>query len=222
MTNRSFVIRQGRITARQERALSELWPRFGIDIAENEMLDFQKIFPSYREVVVEIGFGNGESLLEMAANAPDTGFVGIEVYPPGIGRILSEIEVRDIKNLRILRGDAAAFFTSNFQDETIDRVQVYFPDPWHKLRHHKRRLLQQEFCDKLWKKIKKNGYLHIATDWQNYAESIRDFLLLDAKWKNLGNSEGFIDKPEFRPQTKFEQRGIKKGHGVWDLFYQKV
>lgn len=217
---KSFVLRQGRMTAGQERAFAELWPQFGIEInAKTSPITAQALFGDDRELVLEIGFGNGESLLQMAADAPEKGFIGIEVHGPGVGHALIGIEERELTNLRLIRHDAVEVLQRYVPDNTLSRVQVYFPDPWQKARHHKRRLIQKPFTDLLHQKLRAGGELHCATDWENYAEWMRDVLLSDPLWENLGNTEGYSPRPEWRPETKFERRGIGKGHGVWDLRY---
>lgn len=223
MSIRSFVLRQGRMTSGQERAFETLWPRYGIEIAESSgILDFATLFtPVQQDIVLEIGFGNGESLLSMAEAAPDMGFIGIEVHGPGVGHILMGAEQRNLQNLRIIRADAVRILREHIADNSLARVQIYFPDPWPKLRHHKRRIIQQPFADLLYQKLRLGGELHLATDWEHYAYWILDILQKDSKWRNLGLETGFAPRPDWRPETKFERRGIGKGHGVWDLRYQK-
>lgn len=223
MSIRSFVLRQGRMTSGQERAFETLWPRYGIDIADDTgLIEIAHLFePLRKDIVLEIGFGNGESLLSMAEAAPELGFIGIEVHGPGVGHIMMGAEARDIDNLRIIRADAVKILQSHIADNSLMRVQIYFPDPWPKLRHHKRRIIQQPFTDLLHKKLRAGGELHLATDWEHYAFWMRDILRKDNKWHNLGDEEDFAPRPEWRPETKFERRGIGKGHGVWDLRYQK-
>lgn len=223
MSIRSFVLRQGRMTSGQLRAFETLLPRYGVEVNENTgILPLNTLFnPPLERIVLEIGFGNGESLLSMAAAAPDVGFIGIEVHAPGVGHILMGAEQRDLHNLRIIRADAVQILREHIADNSLERVQIYFPDPWPKLRHHKRRIIQQPFTDLLHQKLRLGGELHLATDWQHYADWMRDILLPDTKWRNLGAADGFAPRPEWRPETKFERRGIGKGHGVWDLRYQK-
>lgn len=223
MTIRSFVLRQGRMTSGQERAFETLWPRYGIDLPEaSVLLDLQALFsPAQQNIVLEIGFGNGESLLSMAQAAPDMGFIGIEVHGPGVGHILMGAEQRDLHNLRIIRADAVTVLREHIADNSLARVQIYFPDPWPKLRHHKRRIIQQPFTDLLYQKLRLGGELHLATDWEHYAYWMLEILQADKKWQNLGTTDGFAPRPTWRPETKFERRGLGKGHGVWDLRYQK-
>ena len=200
MTIRSFVLRQGRITAGQERAFAEHWPRYGLDVSDALRVDAAALFGDARDLNLEIGFGNGESLVQMAQAAPEAGYIGIEVHRPGVGHAL-------------LAAAAAG---------TLARVQIYFPDPWPKARHHKRRIVQKPFTDLIWRKLRAGGEIHCATDWAEYAEWMRDVFAGDSKWQNLGGADGYAARPEWRPQTKFERRGESLGHGVWDLRYRKV
>lgn len=223
MSIRSFVLRQGRLTTAQMKALDEYWTDFGIDLPEAvRTLNWQDFFAKpYERIVLEIGFGNGESLLEMAKNAPNTAFVGVEVHSPGVGRLLHRLKEEGAENVRIVRDDAMKVLRDFSADHSWDRVQIYFPDPWPKARHHKRRLVSAPFAKLLSKKLRIGGEIHCATDWEHYAFWMRDIFLPKTRiWKNLGDSEGFCPRPEFRPQTKFEQRGMNKGHGTWDLRYQ--
>lgn len=222
MSIRSFVLRQGRMTDGQERAFIEHWPRYGVDLRAGETLTASSLFGDNRDVVLEIGFGNGETLVQMAQNAPDTGFLGIEVHRPGVGHAMLKAAEQDVHNLRIIRHDAVEVLRDFIPDGTLARVQVYFPDPWPKARHHKRRLIQKPFTDSLHTKLRAGGELHCATDWEEYAHAMCEIFQNDAKWRNLGRADGFADQPDFRPQTKFERRGLGKGHGVWDLRYSAL
>lgn len=222
MTIRSFVLRQGRMTPGQERAFNTHWPHYGVALEEGKALDAETLFGDARELVVEIGFGNGETLVKMAAAAPEKGFIGIEVHRPGVGHALLTIAQAGVENLRLIRHDAVEVLREHIPDGALSRVQVYFPDPWPKARHHKRRIIQQPFTDLIHTKLRPGGELHCATDWENYAEWMRDVFVGDAKWVNLGNEDGFAPRPSWRPLTKFERRGINKGHGVWDLRYGKA
>ena len=222
MTIRSFVLRQGRITSGQERALAEHWSRYGLDVDENLRVDAAGLFGDARELILEIGFGNGESFVQMAEAAPQQGFVGIEVHRPGVGHALVLAAVAGIDNLRVIRHDAVAIIRDHVPDGALSRVQIYFPDPWPKARHHKRRIVQRAFTDLIWRKLRAGGEIHCATDWENYAEWMRDVFAGDPKWQNLGGADGFAPRPDWRPQTKFERRGERLGHGVWDLRYCKI
>ena len=222
MTIRSFVLRQGRITSGQERALAEHWPRYGLEVDENLRVDAASLFGDARELILEIGFGNGESFVQMAEDAPQQGFVGIEVHRPGVGHALVLAAAAGIDNLRVIRHDAVAIIRDHVPDGALSRVQIYFPDPWPKARHHKRRIVQRAFTDLIWRKLRAGGEIHCATDWEDYAEWMRDVFAGDPKWQNLGGADGFAPRPDWRPQTKFERRGERLGHGVWDLRYRKT
>ena len=218
---RSYVLRQGRITAGQERAFADHWPRYGLEVDDALRLDAPALFNDARDLILEIGFGNGESLVQMAQAAPEAGYIGIEVHRPGVGHAMLAAAAAGIDNLRLIRHDAVAILRDHVADGTLARVQIYFPDPWPKARHHKRRIVQQPFTDLIWHKLRAGGEIHCATDWAAYAEWMRDVFAGDPKWHNLGNADGYAPRPEWRPQTKFERRGERLGHGVWDLRYRK-
>ena len=221
MTIRSFVLRQGRITAGQERAFAEHWSRYGLDVSDALRVDAAALFGNARDLNLEIGFGNGESLVQMAQAAPEAGYIGIEVHRPGVGHALLAAAAADLNNLRLIRHDAVAILRDHVADGTLARVQIYFPDPWPKARHHKRRIVQKPFTDLIWRKLRAGGEIHCATDWAEYAEWMRDVFADDPKWQNLGGADGYAPRPDWRPQTKFERRGERLGHGVWDLRYRK-
>ncbi len=212
---RSFVRRTGRSTPAQDRARQELWPKFGIDYAK-EMLDLDAVFGRTAGKVLEIGFGNGESLVRAALDDPDSDFLGIEVHDPGVGHCLMHGHNAEIRNLRIIAHDAIEVLQQQIRDGTLTRVNLYFPDPWPKRRHHKRRIIQPDFLRLIARKLRAAGTLHIATDWQNYAEHIDDKLAdsplfhLDERREHAG------DRPMQRHGTRFERRGLKKGHKIWD------
>ncbi len=218
---RSFVLRQGRMTTRQQQALDQLWPRYGLTPTANTLLDLTAIFQRDAKRVCEVGFGMGQSLLQMALAHSDIDYVGIEVHSPGIGALLSAIDVAQITNVRILHGDANVLLTQHFTENTWDGFQIFFPDPWPKQRHHKRRLLQLPFLTLLQQQLKPNGFLHIATDWQHYADEILALLTAMPGWVNAAGVGQFSPRPATRPQTKFEKRGLQRGHNVWDLLFYK-
>ena len=218
---RSYVLRQGRITAGQERAFAEHWPRYGLEVDDALRLDAPALFNDARDLILEIGFGNGDSLVQMAAAAPQAGYIGIEVHRPGVGHAMLAAAAANLDNLRLIRHDAVAILRDHVADNTLARVQIYFPDPWPKARHHKRRIVQQPFTDLIWRKLRAGGEIHCATDWAEYAEWMRDVFASDDKWQNLGGADGYAPRPDWRPQTKFERRGERLGHGVWDLRYRK-
>jgi len=219
-TVRSFVRREGRLTPGQERALDDLWPLYGIDEAEG-LIDLAALFGRKAPIVFEIGFGNGSSLAEMAANQPDTNFIGVEVHRPGVGHLLKLIEEQGLTNLRVACTDAVELLKDRIADNSLDRLQLFFPDPWHKKRHHKRRIIQPAFVSLLSEKIKSGGHLHMATDWQHYAEQMLDDLSQNTDFINCADSLDYIPRPDYRPLTKFEQRGQRLGHGVWDLLFKR-
>jgi len=215
-TIRSFVKREGKITRGQQSAIERLWPQFGVDFSE-AALDLQYLFGRSAFNVLEIGFGNGLSLAEMAEASPEQNFFGIEVHTPGVGSLLVQVGQRGLENVRVSQEDAVLVLQHQIPDASLDRVQIFFPDPWHKKRHHKRRLIQIKFVALLATKLKQGGQLHVATDWENYAEHIVEVLSVSPKFRNTGTP--FVGKPEYRPNTKYERRGERLGHGVWDMIF---
>ena len=218
---RSFVKRTGRITTGQQHALDHYWCIHGIDFNADQAVDLAKLFPSYPCVKLEIGFGNGESLVTMASQDPACAYLGVEVHDPGVGHCLKLIHDRDINNLKLFRHDAIDVMEYMLPPDCLDRVFLFFPDPWHKKKHHKRRIVNLHFRDLLIKVMKPGAVLHMATDWQDYAEHMLDDLSGDQRFENLASDHGYSQKPDYRPMTKFEQRGQKLGHGVWDLLFRK-
>jgi tRNA (guanine-N7-)-methyltransferase len=219
-TIRSFVRREGRLTPGQEKALNKLWPEFGIE-EEGGVLNLDLLFGRNAPKVIEIGFGNGASLAEMAKAHPENDYLGIEVHRPGVGQLLMHIEEQGLTNLRVACTDAVEFLKNRIADNALSRLQLYFPDPWHKKRHHKRRIIQPAFVELLAQKIKQNGHLHMATDWEHYAEQMLNDLSESVLFNNCSKDNTFIPRPDYRPLTKFEQRGIRLGHGVWDLLFER-
>lgn len=220
-TIRSFVRREGRLTPGQERALDKLWPDFGIDEG-TESLNLDVLFGRDAPKVLEIGFGNGASLAEMAKQQPDHDFIGVEVHRPGVGQLLKSIETEALSNVRVACTDAVELLKSRVPDKSLDRVQIYFPDPWHKKRHNKRRIIQPAFVSLLTDKLKHGGHLHLATDWQDYAEQMLVDVSDNERFKNCSHNGDYIERPDYRPLTKFEQRGHRLGHGVWDLLFKRL
>lgn len=212
-TIRSFVLRQGRLTKGQEHALTHLWPIFGIDYQSGTNIEFNHSQPT----VLEIGFGMGASLVEMAKAAPSKNFIGIEVHKPGVGACLMAIEDNQLSNLKVMCHDAVEVLENMIPDNSLDKVQIFFPDPWHKARHNKRRIIQPEFVNLISQKLKSGGILHLATDWQHYAEHMLEVLSNADAFTNLSSTNDYVPRPEDRPITKFEKRGQNLGHGVWDL-----
>ena len=215
---RSFVRRESRITRAQQRAFVQLWNRFGID-AEVAQLDLERIFSRCGRRVLDIGFGDGESLAAMAAADPCTDYLGIEVHRPGIGHLLLRAAELDLDNLRILCADAATVIARQLPDTCFDRIQLFFPDPWPKARHHKRRLIQSPFITLLARKIKPAGQLLMATDCADYAHAILNVLNTAPELCNTVKGDGFAPRPAERLPTRFERRGRQLGHTVWDLAF---
>ena len=217
---RSFVLRQGRFTDAQQRAFDELWPRFGLDYAGTPR-DFDVAFGRKAPRIVEIGFGNGEALRFSAQHDPARDHIGIEVHAPGVGRLLNALGDDDAGNVRVYHHDAVEVLENEIVDGSLDEVRIYFPDPWHKKRHNKRRLLNSTFAALLVRKLAADGRLHLATDWHDYAEQMWDVLDATPGIVNRAGPRGAVERPDWRPQTHFETRGQKLGHGVWDLLYDR-
>ena len=218
---RSFVRREGRLTKGQERALQELWPVMGVEFRD-EMLDLTALFGREAPVVLEIGFGMGKSLVEMAAAAPEKNFIGIEVHRPGVGACLTSAQEAGITNLRLFCHDAVEVLGQMIPDQSIDTLQLFFPDPWHKSRHHKRRIVQPAFVQMLRPKLKIGGVFHMATDWENYAEHMLEVMQAAPGFANTSDFGDYVPRPDSRPLTKFERRGHRLGHGVWDLVFKRT
>lgn len=216
---RSFTLRQGRLTEAQSKALDSLWPIYGLEA--NQSLDIPAIFGREAPVVIEIGFGNGETLAHMAAAAPDTNFVGIEVHGPGVGQLLWRLQEKGLHNVRVYRADAVEILTRQVADASLNGVHVFFPDPWPKKRHHKRRLINPEFMQLVMRKLKQGGIFHAATDWEHYAQHMLAVLGACEELENTGLEDGYAPRPAHRPLTKFESRGQRLGHGVWDLIFTR-
>ena len=217
----SFVKRSGRLSKAQAIGLNELWDDYGIN-PNGKLLNLNKLFLSPNNVTLEVGFGNGDSLLEMAIQQPNLNFLGIEVYEAGVGRLINEASKNKLTNLKIIKEDAVEVLNNNIPDDSISHFQLFFPDPWHKKRHQKRRIVQTSFLDLLTKKLKNNGIVHIATDWENYAEHIMETLESHSHFKNCAGDYIYSERPEQRPLTKFENRGQKLGHGVWDIIFTNL
>lgn len=217
---RSFVRRERRFTQEQQRAVDELMPRFGL-VPTDEVFDLDVEFGRAAECHLEIGFGNGASLLAMAQANPDNNYLGIEVHRPGVCNVLLQIEKAGIGNIRVICADAVEVLNHNIADASLDAVYIFFPDPWHKKRHHKRRLVQAGFVELLHRKLKPGGLLHMATDWENYAMHMLAVMHAVSGFSNLATDGEFCERPVYRLLTKFEQRGLRLGHGVWDLLFRK-
>ena len=217
---RSFVRRQGRMTDSQERALDELWPKYGLDPAA-EMLDLDTLFGRQAPRILEIGFGMGDALAEMAQAHPDTDYLGIEVHRPGVGRLLDRLERQGTNNVRVFCHDAVEILKQQIPDASLDRVLLFFPDPWHKKRHNKRRIVRPDFVQLIQRKLKPGGVFHMATDWQDYAEWMMEIMAGAEGFANQAGPGQYSEKPDYRPETKFERRGLRLGHGIWDLLFQR-
>jgi tRNA (guanine-N7-)-methyltransferase len=217
---RSFVLRAGRTTPAQERALSELWPRYGIEPG-SAMLDLDARFGRQAPRCLEIGFGAGEVIGSLAESHPEIDYLGIEVHRSGVGRLLLRAEQSGMKNLRVVCHDAVEVLRHQVADESFDEILVFFPDPWHKKRHHKRRLIDPDFARLAASKLGSTGVLRLATDWQDYAQQMLAVCNDCDALESLSPQRGFVDRPSFRPPTRFERRGARLGHGVWDLAYLK-
>jgi tRNA (guanine-N7-)-methyltransferase len=218
---RSFVLRQGRFTPAQQRAFDDLWPRFGLDYS-GVPRDFDQVFGRQAPRVLEIGFGNGDALRFAAARDPERDYIGIEVHAPGVGRLLNALDTDAATHVRLYHHDAVEVLRHEVAEASLDEVRIYFPDPWHKKRHNKRRLIQPEFAALLVSRLRVGGRLHAATDWQDYAEQMWDVLDATEGLQNRAGPRGHVPRPDWRPQTHFETRGQKLGHGVWDLVYDKT
>ncbi len=217
---RSFVLRKGRLTIAQQHALDELWPHYGIEKGKS-LLDFENHFGRQAETIVEIGFGNGESTWQMAQGEPEKNFIGIEVHEPGVGQLLMSLEEHHIENVRIVCEDAVPFIQQRIETGSVAGVRIYFADPWPKKRHHKRRLIQPEFVGELARCLAIDGVLHLATDWQPYADHVLKVMQASREFTNLSPSGDYVERPDWRPRTKYEARGERLGHEVRDLLYQR-
>jgi tRNA (guanine-N7-)-methyltransferase len=218
---RSFVLRTSRLTDAQAQALQRLWSGYGLDYS-GQTQDFAAIFTRAAPLVVEIGFGNGEALAECALADPQRNYLGIEVHTPGVGRLLRTLERQGSAFVRVYRHDAVEVLRDEIADAAIAELRVWFPDPWHKARHNKRRLIQPDFIEQIRPKLAVGGVLHLATDWQPYAQHMLDVMRGSASFTSLAETGDYSARPPSRPLTHFEQRGQRLGHGVWDLLYRRV
>jgi len=219
---RSFVIRKGRLTKAQATAIDTLLPRYGIEYCENQLLDFSAIFSQPGPVWLEIGFGNGDALMDMASRYPNTNFIGIEVHESGVGQALMGIEARSLQNVRIVQHDAIEILQHMIPASALQRVLLFFPDPWRKKRHFKRRIVQTEFVELVADKLESGGVLHCATDWQDYAQWMLEKLNGCERLRNQSDTNGYCARPQWRTNTRFEQRGERLGHSVADLLYTRT
>lgn len=217
---RSFIRRQGRVTVGQQLALDNYWDNYCLDPAQ--AYDYDQVFERSAPLIVEIGFGNGESLAEMAEANPQFNYIGIEVHRPGVGHLMLLLEQKGLNNVRIYHHDAIEILEHNIHDHSLAGVHLFFPDPWHKKRHHKRRIVRPSFVQLINKKLQSGGYFHAATDWENYAEHMLPILDAEPGLVNASPNQDYCPRPDYRPLTKFEKRGLRLGHGVWDLIFRKV
>jgi len=218
---RSFVLRQGRMSDAQKRAFDLHWPKYGLDY-EGKVRDYDSVFGRKAERVLEIGFGNGEQLHFAGGNEPARDFIGVEVHGPGVGRVLNALAADALGNVRVYQHDAVEVLREEIADGSLDEVRIYFPDPWHKKKHNKRRLVNPAFVAAVCDKLRVGGKLHLATDWENYAEQMWDVCEAEPRLRNIGGARASVPRPEWRRQTHFETRGQRLGHGVWDLVYQRA
>ncbi|SDT05409.1 tRNA (guanine-N(7)-)-methyltransferase [Halopseudomonas xinjiangensis] len=218
---RSFVMRAGRMTDAQKRGVDQGWPRFGLSL-DLGMLDLDHVFGREAPRTLEIGFGMGQSLLEMAQAAPEQDFIGVEVHRPGVGSLLNGVLNAGVDNIRVFDCDAIEVLNRCIPDGSLDRVLLFFPDPWHKKKHNKRRIVQLAFAEALRQKLKVGGVFHMATDWQPYAEHMLEVMSAAPGYRNLAEDGTYVPRPEERPVTKFERRGERLGHDVWDLKFARV
>ncbi len=216
---RSYVLRGGRLTPGQRRALDSLWSRFGLDA--HTRLDWEAVFGRRAPRLAEVGFGDGQALLDLAEAHPDRDYIGIDVHPPGVGRVLAGLQARELRNVRIFRADAVAVFEQCIPDNSLEGLCVWFPDPWPKKRHHKRRLIQPSFVSLVSPKLVSGGRLHLATDWMDYAQQMLKVLEAQEDLVNLAGHGCFSPGCGERPRTRFAQRGERLGHSVWDLIFEK-
>lgn len=218
---RSFVRREGRITKGQKHALDTLWGYYGIEPDKTQLLDLEEIFARRAPVWLEIGFGDGEALIAMANSLSEVNFLGSEVYRPGVGHLLKLVAANELTNIRILCEDAMLSLKYHIRPQSLDRVLLFFPDPWPKKRHHKRRLVQSDCARLLYAALRPGGLFHMATDWEDYAQHALGVMTRDGGFINIAKCNDFAGRQGYRPQTKFEQRGQRLGHNVWDLMFRR-
>lgn len=218
---RSFVLREGRLTQGQQRAFEQIWPDFGVPF-DGTPLDLPKLFGNCNPVYLEIGFGDGESLVQMAASNPENNYLGVEMHRPGVGHLLIKMEQQSLTNLRVIRHDAVEVVSQGLNDATLAGIYLFFPDPWHKRRHNKRRILQPVFVEEIARVLWRGGIFHAATDWKEYArDMMRTMTAADVYFENCAGGSRFSPRPDYRLLTKFEQRGQLLGHDVWDLIFRR-
>ncbi|WP_410677846.1 tRNA (guanosine(46)-N7)-methyltransferase TrmB [Avibacterium paragallinarum] len=218
---RSFVLRTGRLSDFQRNMMNDHWHIYGLS-HQDQPFDFKEIYGNDNPVILEIGFGMGKSLVEMAEQNPDKNYLGIEVHTPGVGACIAYAVEKKVKNLRVICHDATEILRDCIADGSLAGLQLFFPDPWHKAKHHKRRIVQPHFVQTVCEKLANHGFIHMATDWENYAEQMLEVLQKNTQLCNTSETDDYIPRPESRPLTKFEQRGHRLGHSVWDLYFIKT
>lgn len=219
---RSFMRRQGRVSLRQSQGLEKYWPQYGLATHQG-MLDYLTLFGRPAETIMEIGFGMGQSLVRCAQENPSVNYIGVEVHRPGIGSLLAQMAEDNVTNIRVFQADVQEVLVQNIPDESLSGIQIFFPDPWPKRRHLKRRLIQTDFVELLWHKLKIGGFVHLATDWEQYARHMMQVFSDHSGFNNMAGHGHYLSSHQHqRPLTKFESRGQKLGHGVWDLMFIKV
>ncbi|MCK4841594.1 MAG: tRNA (guanosine(46)-N7)-methyltransferase TrmB [Methylococcales bacterium] len=217
---RSFSLRQGRATAGQAKAFEKNWDRYCLD--PEKTYNYAEVFSRDAPIIIEIGFGNGSSLADMAEANPDLNYIGIEVHRPGVGHLMLLLEQKGLNNVRVYHHDAIEILEQKIADNSLAGVHLFFPDPWHKRKHHKRRIVRPSFTVLLTKKLKSGGYFHAATDWEHYAKDMLKILSSATGLINTSEDKQYCPRPNYRPLTKFESRGLRLGHGVWDLIFKKI
>ena len=218
---RSYVKREGRITPAQQFALDNLWPKYGIEF-NKQLIRLDKLFNRVAPTSIDIGFGNGLSTVHIAQLQPDWNHLGIEVHRSGVGQLCNQLDANQITNVKMVSADVVDVLNHMIDDHAIDRFLIFFPDPWHKKRHHKRRLIQPGFVKLMAQKLRSSGVVHLATDWQPYAQWMQDVFENEAEFTNIAGQFNYTQKPQYRPTTKFETRGKNLGHGVYDLVYRRI
>lgn len=218
---RSFVLRQGRLSRRQKTALDSAWQYYGLN-AEQTDYNWSTVFGNHHPIILEIGFGMGQSLLQMAQASPNVNFIGVEVHKPGVGAFLADLTEHQLRNVRIFCADAVAILAHCIKNHSLDGIYIFFPDPWPKRRHHKRRLIQSDFISQLAKKLKPKGYLHLATDWQDYAEHMLKVLSAEKNLMAIDPKDPHFSPLLNRPLTKYEARGLGLGHPVWEFIFRII
>ncbi len=218
---RSYVLRQGRMTQAQHKALERLWPTYGIDHTSGETLDPKSLFGNEQPLYLEIGFGNGTALANQAMHHPQRNYLGIEVHRPGVGHLLLELEKARLHNVRVLREDAAEILRHALPAQCLDGIYLFFPDPWPKKKHHKRRIVQPQLLRSFAHALRPGGFVHMVTDWEDYARHMLACLEAESAFSNNAVQGGYVPRPDERPLTRFEHRGLRLGHGVWDLVFTR-